>query len=99
MAADHVEPLVIAHPTARPSRIDVVLLEPFVYIVKEILLAPQHSGQRLPHHIGGIVTGAGRGYRPVELVSLAPAGPRRFARSWRRTVLRWRVWRCSAAAE
>src|SRR5215472_15375494 len=36
MVADHVEPLVIADPAARPSRIDLVLLEPFVYIVKEI---------------------------------------------------------------
>src|SRR5215472_9380584 len=73
MAADHVEPLVVPDPAARPSHIDAVLLEPFVYIVKEILLAPQHAGQRLSHHIGCIVAGTGRGDRPIELVGLAPA--------------------------
>src|SRR5215831_19814750 len=73
MATDHVEPFVIADPAVRPSRIDAVLLEPFVYIVKEILLAPQHSGQRLSHHIGCIVAGTSRGDRLIELVGLAPA--------------------------
>src|SRR5262249_2918061 len=73
MAPDHVEPLVIADPAARPSRIDPVLLEPFVYIVKEILLAPQHSGQRLAHHIGCVFSRTGWRYRPIELVGLTPA--------------------------
>src|SRR5262249_19330188 len=60
-------------PAARPSRIDPVLLEPFVYIVKEILLAPQHSGQRLAHRIGCVFSNTGWRYRPIELVGLTPA--------------------------
>src|SRR5215472_6156824 len=73
MAADHVEPLAVPDPEARPPRVDAVFLEPFVYIVKEILLAPQHSGQRLSHYTGCIVTATGRGDRPIKLVGLAPA--------------------------
>ena len=28
-----------------------MFLEPFVHIEEEVLLAPQHPGQRLPHHV------------------------------------------------
>jgi len=49
-----------------------MLFEPFVGVIKEMLLAPQHPSQRLPHHVGGILADFGRGYRAVELVGLAP---------------------------
>ena len=50
-----------------------MFLEPFVGIVKEVLLAPQHPGQRLPHHTRLIFADAGRGYRLIERVGLVPA--------------------------
>jgi hypothetical protein len=49
-----------------------MFLKPFVDIVEEVLPAPQHPGQRLSHHIGGIFAETRRGYRPVEIVGLAP---------------------------
>jgi hypothetical protein len=42
-------------------------------IEKEVLLAPQHPGQCLPHHIGLVCTGASGGYRLIERVGLLPA--------------------------
>ena len=36
----------------RPHRIDAVFLEPFVHVETEVLLGPQHPGQRLPHDEG-----------------------------------------------
>ena len=42
-------------------------------IEEEVLLAPQHPGQRLPHDIGRIFADTGRRDRPIELVGLAPA--------------------------
>ena len=50
-----------------------MFLEPFVAVEKEVLLAPQHSGQCLAHHIGRIFADMGRGYRPIERVGLLPA--------------------------
>src|SRR3984893_19183097 len=74
MLADHVEPLAVAHLMGRrPHRIVAVFLEPFVGVVKEVLLAPQHPGQCLPHHIGCILTDTGRGKRAIEFVGIAPS--------------------------
>jgi hypothetical protein len=73
VAADQMEPFVIPDPPAWSQRIDTVFLQPLVHIVKEKLLAPQHPGQRLPHHIGGVFADAGRRYRPIEVVGLMPA--------------------------
>ena len=74
IVADHVEPLAVAHLMGRrPHRIVAVFLEPFVGVVKEVLLAPQHPGQCLPHHTRLIFADAGRGYRLIERVGLAPA--------------------------
>jgi hypothetical protein len=73
MVADHVEPLAVPHLPSWPQRIDAVLLEPFLDIKKEVLLAPQHAGQRLTHHIGRIFADPGWRDRPVELVGLTPA--------------------------
>ena len=47
-----------------------MFLEPFVDVEEEVLLAPQHSGQCLPHHIGRIFADSGRRYRPIERVGL-----------------------------
>jgi hypothetical protein len=74
MVADHVEPLAVAHLTGRrPHCIEAMFLEPFVGIEEKVLLAPQHSGQCLPHHTGRIFADAGRGYRLIESVGLATA--------------------------
>src|SRR6516164_8582985 len=74
MIADHVEPLAVANLAGRGSHwVGIVFHEPFIGMVKEILLAPQHPGQRLPHDIGRILAYAGRRYRPIKLVGLAPA--------------------------
>src|SRR4051812_29971983 len=61
VVADHVKPLAVADLAGRgPQRIDAMFLEPFIGIEKEVLLAPQHPGQRLPHYIGRIFADAGR---------------------------------------
>src|SRR6516165_946393 len=74
MIADHVEPLAVANLAGRGSHwVGIMFHEPFIGMVKEILLAPQHPGQRLPHDIGRILAYAGRRYRPIKLVGLAPA--------------------------
>ena len=73
MVADHVEPLAVPHLAGWSHRVDAMFLEPFVNIEEEILFAPQHPGQCLPHHIGRIFADTGRRYRPIERVGLAPA--------------------------
>ena len=74
MVADHVEPLAVADLTRRrPHRIVAMFLEPYVGVVKEVLLAPQHPGQCLPHHAGRILADAGRRNRLIERVGLAPS--------------------------
>ena len=73
IAADHVKPLVIADPPARPQRIDAMLQQPFVHVVEEKLLTPQHAGQRLPHDIGRVFADTGGCDRPIKFVGLAPA--------------------------
>ena len=50
-----------------------MFLEPFVGIQEKVLFGPQHPTQRLPHHIGCVVTYTGWRYRPVKLVGLVPA--------------------------
>jgi hypothetical protein len=50
-----------------------MFFEPFVDVVVKKLLAPQHPGQRLPHHIGRIFADAARRDRVIESVGLAPA--------------------------
>ena len=72
MVADDVEPFAVAHLTGRgPHRIEAVFLEPFVGVVKEVLLAPQHPGQCLPHHLGLILADTGGSHRLIERVGLA----------------------------
>jgi hypothetical protein len=50
-----------------------MLPQPHVDIEKEVLFAPQHPGQCLPHDIGRIFADTGRRYRPIERVGLTPA--------------------------
>ena len=74
MVTYHVEPLAVADlMRRRPHRVVAVFLEPLVGVVKEILFAPKHPGQCLPHHIGPILADTRRGNRPIELVGLAPS--------------------------
>jgi hypothetical protein len=73
MVADHVEPLAVPHLAGWLHRVDAMFLEPFVNIEEEILFAPQHPGQRLPHHIRRIFADTGRRYRAIERIRLAPA--------------------------
>jgi hypothetical protein len=69
------KPFPVANLAGRgPHRIGAVFLEPFVGIQEKVLLGPQHSTQRLPHHIGGVLAYAGGRYHPIELVGLASAG-------------------------
>src|SRR6516162_6991937 len=74
MIADHVEPLAVANLAGRGLHwVGIVFHEPFIGMVKEILLAPQHPRQRLSHDIGRVLACGGRCYRPIKLVSLVPA--------------------------
>ena len=74
MLTDHVEPLAVADLMRRgPHRVVAVFLEPLVGVVKEVLFAPKHPGQCLPHYIGRILADARRGNRPIEFVGLAPS--------------------------
>src|SRR4029077_19811761 len=56
-----------------PSGCDAMASDPFVGFQEVVLLAPEHAGQRLPHHIGFIVADLGRCDRSIELVGLAQA--------------------------
>ena len=53
-------------------RIGAVFLEPFFRIQEKVLFGPQHSTQRLTHHIGCVLAYGGRCYRPIERVSVLP---------------------------
>ena len=59
---------------ARLHRILTMFLEPYVHVEEEILLGPEHSGQRLAHDEGFIFADTGRGDGFVELVRLAAGG-------------------------
>ena len=75
----------------RQQRIGVMFLEPFVDVVEEMLLAPQHPTQRLPHHIGCVLAYTGWRYRPIELVGLAPARLHDLIKFLAKGVPRYRV--------
>jgi hypothetical protein len=74
MVADHVKPITVPGlALSGQQRICTVLLEPLVDIEKEVLLAPQHSRERLPHYNGRILADSGGCDRPIKGVGLAPA--------------------------
>ena len=55
MLVHHVEPFAVPHEaSARLHRILTMFREPFVHVEEEILLAPEHPGQRLAHDQGFI---------------------------------------------
>ncbi len=60
-------------------RIDTMFLEPFVHVEEEILLAPEHPGQRLAHDEGLIFADTFRSYGLVELIGLALTGLHDFS--------------------
>ena len=71
----HVEPLrVPGVAIAVMEWVGVVLVEPVVAIEEEELLAPQHAGEGLAHHVGRVLTHGWRRDRRVELVGLTKPG-------------------------
>ena len=58
--------------------------EPFVHVEEEILLAPEHPGQRLAHDEGLIFADTVRGDGFVELIGLALAGLHDFSKALER---------------
>src|SRR5262245_976866 len=60
------------HAGVRQQWVSAMLFKPFVDIIEKVLLAPEHSGQSLPHHIGCVLFDAWRRYRVVKLIRLAP---------------------------
>jgi hypothetical protein len=70
MLSDHVEPLTVPGRTSRAEGIDAMLFQPFAGIQKIELLAPQHAGQRLPHHPRCVFGSPRGGYRLIERIGL-----------------------------
>src|SRR5882672_9599209 len=71
-SAHHVEPFVVSGSAGvRPEWIYAVLLQPFVYVITKILLAPQHSRQRLSHDQSLIFADPVRRDALIELICLA----------------------------
>ena len=57
------------------ERVGVVLVQPVVAVEEEELLAPEHAGQSLPHHVGRVFTHRWRRDRLVELIGFTkPVG-------------------------
>ena len=50
--------------------IGVVLVQPVVTVEEEELLAPEHAGESLTHHVGGVFTHGRRRDRLVELIGV-----------------------------
>ena len=75
MLIQHVEPFAISHgPPTTLYRIDSMFFKPFVDIEKEILLGPQHSGQRLPHNQNLVLARASRTNGFIEGIRFTQAG-------------------------
>ena len=56
-----------------------MFFEPFVHVETEVLLAPQHPGQRLAHDAGPIFADTFRSDGVIELVRLALASLHDFS--------------------
>jgi hypothetical protein len=77
VAGHHVEPRHVAHRAGRTPGVPgvhAVLAQPTVHVVLVVLLAPEHAGQRLPHHHRLVSVQRRRNDRRVELIGLAAAG-------------------------
>ncbi len=71
----HVEPFAVPYEaSAGLHRILTMFREPFVHVEEEILLAPEHPGQCLPHDNRLIFVHTFWSYGLVELIGLALAG-------------------------
>ena len=67
----HVVPLRVPGETISGMEgIGVVLVQPVVAVEEVELLAPQHAGDRLAHHVGRVRGDGRRGHRAVEVVRL-----------------------------
>ena len=76
---DHVEPFDIAKLLAVGiQRIDAVLLQPLVDLEAEVLLGPQHSGQRLAHDVCLVLVEARRRDGAIELVGFGRSRREQF---------------------
>ena len=73
---EHVEPLrVPGIAISGMQRVGVVLIQPVVAVEEEELLAPEHAGQGLAHHVGRVFTHGWRRDGLVELVGFTkPVG-------------------------
>src|SRR5260370_32450193 len=79
MLVHHVEPFAVPRGACgRLHRILAMFRKPFVQVEEEILLAPQHSGQRLPHDESFIIADAAWGYGFVKFIGLMLAGLKDF---------------------
>ena len=68
---EHVEPLRVPGVSiSGMQRVGVVLVQPVVTVEEEELLAPEHAGDGLAHHVGRVRGDRRRGHRAVELVRL-----------------------------
>ena len=72
----HVEPLRVPRVAiSGMERVGVVLVQPVVAVEEEELLAPEHAGQRLAHHVGRVFTHRWRRDRLVKLIGFTkPVG-------------------------
>ena len=75
---EHVRPLAVAHALALlPGQMaaGAMLVEPQVEVVVEVLLGPEHAGQRLAQHVGavGVLRDSGRGQRRIEGIGFGQA--------------------------
>ena len=61
-------------------RIDAMFLEPFVHVETEVLLAPQHPGQRLPHDAGLIFADPSGVMASIEFIRVGSAGLQDFSK-------------------
>ena len=62
-------------PVSAMERVGVVLVQPVIAVEEEELLAPQHAGECLTHHVGRVFVDGWRRDGLVELVGFAkPAG-------------------------
>src|SRR5690242_8098051 len=73
--ADQMEPFAVTDALARigPERVGSVFFEPLIVVEEEVLLAPQHAGQCLPHDICRVIADASRYDCPVKLAGLTAA--------------------------
>src|SRR4029077_7787532 len=75
------------------ERVRLVLVQPVVTVEEEELLAPQHAGESLTHHPGGVFTHRWRRDRLIKLIGFTKPVPKDFIKLLFEglTVLVWRT--------